>query len=135
MGVPLYREPSGSFFMANLTEGRNGQELDIATPYGTTHCITAGDKSLPPLLLFHGVGDNSAVMWLLNMKELARHFYCIAVETLGDYRLDRKKDFTGVLDAGNFRYKVIQGSGHGVNHEQPERVHGEMIDFLKKAPV
>ncbi|WP_277472111.1 MULTISPECIES: alpha/beta hydrolase [unclassified Paenibacillus] len=267
------------------------QELDMDTPYGTTHIITAGDAALPPLLLFHGVGDNSAVMWLLNMKALSQHFYCIAVDTLGgpgksipdasfnkqafnqvdwisrvadglgleqfyaagvsngaymafnytvnepgrvlkavcmeggmvtaplksmlqtltmmfpeilvptrknllkvfnklsspesrlsekhpevaehivllmknhnqqamfihklqlydqakaagvrerlyfllgDYRLDRKKDFTSVLDAGNFRYKVIQGSGHGVNHEQPERVHREMIDFLKKDPV
>ncbi|WP_042202035.1 alpha/beta fold hydrolase [Paenibacillus camerounensis] len=267
------------------------KELDVDTPYGTTHCITAGDTALPPLLLLHGVGDNSAVMWLLNMKELSRHFYCIAVDTLGgpgksmpntsfhkktfnqvdwiscvadglgleqfylagvsngaymafnytvnepekvlkavcmeggmvtaplksmiqtllmmfpeilmptrnnllkvfnklsspesrlrekhpevaehvvllmkyhnqqamfihkpqlydqdrsqavleklyfllgDYRLDRKKDFTSVLDRGNFRYSVIQGSGHGVNHEQPERVHRKMIDFLKEDQV
>ncbi|CQR54484.1 alpha/beta fold hydrolase [Paenibacillus riograndensis] len=59
------------------------QELDIETPYGTTHCIVAGNAANPPLLLFHGVGDNSAVMWLLNMKELVRHFYCIAVDTIG----------------------------------------------------
>ncbi|AIQ51676.1 alpha/beta fold hydrolase [Paenibacillus sp. FSL R7-0331] len=267
------------------------KELDVDTPYGTTHCITAGDTALPPLLLLHGVGDNSAVMWLLNMKELSRHFYCIAVDTLGgpgksmpstsfhkkafnqvdwiscvadglgveqfyaagvsngaymafnytvnkpervlkavcmeggmvtaplksmiqtllmmfpeilmptrnnllkvfnklsspesrlrerhpevaehvvllmknhnqqamfihkpqlydqdraeavreklyfllgDYRLDRKKDFTSVLDRGHFRYSIIQGSGHGVNHEQPERVHREMIDFLKEDQV
>ncbi|WP_238656002.1 alpha/beta fold hydrolase [Paenibacillus piscarius] len=59
------------------------QELDVETPYGTTHCITAGAPDSPPLLLFHGVGDNSAVMWLLNMKELSQHLYCIAVDTLG----------------------------------------------------
>lgn len=54
--------------------GTEIRELDIETPYGTTHCITSGEAGLPPLLLFHGVGDNSAVMWLLNIRELSRHF-------------------------------------------------------------
>jgi len=59
------------------------EELDINTKYGITHCIVAGKKTNPPLLLFHGVGDNSAVMWILNIKELSKHFYCIAVDTIG----------------------------------------------------
>ena len=58
-------------------------EQDVHTTFGTTHCIISGSKENPPLLLFHGVGDNSAVMWALNIKELSRHFYCIAVDTLG----------------------------------------------------
>ena len=58
-------------------------EMDIQTKCGATHCITAGNKENPPLLMFHGVGDNSAVMWLLNMKELSQHFYCIAIDTIG----------------------------------------------------
>jgi pimeloyl-ACP methyl ester carboxylesterase len=33
--------------------------------------------------MFHGVGDNSAVMWLPNIKELSENFYCIAVDTIG----------------------------------------------------
>jgi pimeloyl-ACP methyl ester carboxylesterase len=267
--------------------GTEFQELDIETPYGTTHCITAGEAGLPPLLLFHGVGDNSAVMWLLNMKELSRHFYCIAVDTLGgpgksipgagfnkrtfdqvnwinsvadgleieqfyvagvsngaymafnytvnepgrvwravcmeggmvtaplksmiqtlkmmfpeimvptrhnllkvfnklsspesrlaekhpklaghvvllmknhnqqamfiqrvepydraraaavrdklyfligDYRLDHKKDFIGILKNGDFRYQVIEGAGHGINMEQAERVNRELTGFLQ----
>ena len=56
---------------------------NIATRYGTTHCLTAGNASNPPLMLFHGVGDNSALMWALNMKALSSRFYCIAVDTLG----------------------------------------------------
>ena len=56
---------------------------DVYTSYGITHCLTAGNPAAPPLMLFHGVGDNSALMWALNMKTLARHFYCIAVDTLG----------------------------------------------------
>lgn len=59
------------------------EEIDLETRYGITHCIIAGDKKNPPLLMFHGVGDNSAVMWLVNIKELSKHFYCIAVDTLG----------------------------------------------------
>lgn len=59
------------------------KEIDVQTKYGATHCILAGDEKNPPLMLFHGVGDNSAVMWILNMKELSRHFYCIAVDTMG----------------------------------------------------
>ncbi len=34
-------------------------ELDIHTFYGITHVITAGKQDAPPLVLFHGVGDNS----------------------------------------------------------------------------
>ncbi len=59
------------------------QEHQVKTSYGMTHCMTVGDRENPPLLLFHGVGDNSAVMWMLNMKGLSQYFYCIAVDTLG----------------------------------------------------
>lgn len=58
-------------------------EKDVATTYGITHCILAGKPENPPLILFHGVGDNSAVMWAPNIKELSGYFYCIAVDTLG----------------------------------------------------
>lgn len=58
-------------------------ETDINTKYGITHCILCGEKTKPPLLMFHGVGDNSAVMWFLNAKGLSQHFYCIAVDVLG----------------------------------------------------
>lgn len=58
-------------------------EKDIQTPYGATHILLAGSEQNPPLMLFHGVGDNSAVMWVLNLKQFSEHFYCIAVDTLG----------------------------------------------------
>ncbi|MNH43780.1 hypothetical protein D3C79_1057670 [compost metagenome] len=51
---------------------------------------------------------------------------------LGDYKLHLKKDFVSILEDGEFRYKVIGGAGHGVNHEQPERVNREIISFLKE---
>lgn len=58
-------------------------ELDIHTFYGTTHVITAGKQDAPPLVLFHGVGDNSAIMWIYNAKALANHFKIYAIDTIG----------------------------------------------------
>ncbi|WNS46572.1 alpha/beta hydrolase [Paenibacillus sp. MMS20-IR301] len=263
------------------------QELKLATKYGITHCITAGNPANPPLMLLHGVGDNSAVMWMLNIRELAQYYYCIAVDTLGgpgksipngnytkqsfnqvdwineiadqlrlgrfylagvsngaymaynytinesgrvintvcmeggmvssplkamvrtlmmmfpeilvpthrnllkvarklsspasglfdhhpevgehlvllmknhnqqamfvhklqlydkaqavavrdklyfllgDYKLEHKREFTAILEDGGFHYTVIPDAGHGINHEQPERINRELIGFLK----
>jgi len=59
------------------------EETDIPATYGTTHVITCGDKNNPPLVLFHGVGDNSALMWVYNARDLARYFWVIAVDTIG----------------------------------------------------
>jgi pimeloyl-ACP methyl ester carboxylesterase len=43
----------------------------------------SGEESNPPLVLFHGVGDDSALMWIFNAKELTKHFRIYAVDTLG----------------------------------------------------
>ncbi|MDP5272881.1 alpha/beta fold hydrolase [Chengkuizengella axinellae] len=34
-------------------------------------------------MLFHGTGDNSALMWINNIQSFIKHFYVIAVDTLG----------------------------------------------------
>ncbi|WP_214483167.1 alpha/beta hydrolase [Bacillus sp. SM2101] len=59
------------------------EEQDIDTRFGKTHVIITGNKKNPPLILFHGTGDNSAIMWIYNIKELAQQFYVIAIDTLG----------------------------------------------------
>lgn len=59
------------------------KERDIPTSYGDTHIITAGSPTQPPLLLLHGTGDHSAMMWIYNAKQLAEHFYIIAVDAIG----------------------------------------------------
>ena len=58
-------------------------EIDIDTFYGATHVLQCGHDSNPPLVLFHGVGDDSALMWMYNAKELAEHFCIYAVDTIG----------------------------------------------------
>ncbi|NDI33912.1 alpha/beta fold hydrolase [Chengkuizengella sediminis] len=59
------------------------EEHDIATTYGRTHIIEAGDITKPALVLFHGTGDNSSLMWVHNIQEFTKHFYVVAVDTLG----------------------------------------------------
>lgn len=59
------------------------EEMDIDTIYGSTHVIACGDEKNPPLLLFHGVGDDSALMWIYNAKYLSRYYRLYAIDTIG----------------------------------------------------
>ncbi len=59
------------------------EEMDIVTPYGMTHIIACGKKENPPLILFHGVGDDSALMWIYNAKYLSQYYRIYAVDTIG----------------------------------------------------
>ncbi len=59
------------------------ETIDLPTSYGMTRVNAAGDKSLPPLVLLHGVGDDSALMWIYNAGELCKHMRLYAVDTLG----------------------------------------------------
>lgn len=59
------------------------EELMVPTTYGSTHVIVAGKKDGKPLLMFHGVGDDSALMWIYNAKALGTYFRLYAVDTIG----------------------------------------------------
>ena len=59
------------------------EEHLIATTYGQTQVVICGESQLPPLVLFHGVGDDSALMWVLNAAALSAHYRLYAVDTLG----------------------------------------------------
>ena len=63
--------------------GVETEEKNVETFYGTTHVIECGAESNPPLVLFHGVGDDSALMWIYNAKALSAHFRLYAVDTMG----------------------------------------------------
>jgi len=58
-------------------------EKEILTTYGRTNVILCGEQNNPPLILFHGVGDNSALMWIYNASTLSRYFRIFAVDTIG----------------------------------------------------
>lgn len=58
-------------------------ERMLETRYGETHVIEWGCETGKPLVLFHGVGDDSALMWIYNAESLGRHFHVFAVDTIG----------------------------------------------------
>lgn len=59
------------------------EQKDVPTSFGSTHVIIAGSPSSPALLLLHGTGDNSAMMWIYNIRTLAEKFHVIAVDAIG----------------------------------------------------
>jgi pimeloyl-ACP methyl ester carboxylesterase len=63
--------------------GTDKEELDIETRYGKTHVIVSGNRVNPPLLLFHGSGDNSVMAWYANIPDLVKHYYVVAVDFFG----------------------------------------------------
>ena len=100
------------------------RERDVETEYGTTHIIECGQEENPPLVLFHGVGDDSALMWIFNAPELSRYFHIFAIDTLGGPGKsvpngNYNKDFDdirwidGVLDALRVDRAYFAGVSHG----------------------
>lgn len=59
------------------------EPVDIPTRYGSTRVNVFGKEGAAPVVLFHGVGDDSALMWVYNAAALAPHFRLYAVDTIG----------------------------------------------------
>jgi len=59
------------------------EPVDILTRYGTTHVNVFGKEGATPVVLFHGVGDDSALMWVYNAAALAPYFRLFAIDTIG----------------------------------------------------
>lgn len=84
-----YKGSSGKQFIYDSYDlllhswGVDFEEKDIETSYGQTHVITVGNAENPPLLLFHGTADNSAMMWIYNIQALSDQFYVIAIDAIG----------------------------------------------------
>ena len=100
------------------------EERDVPGTYGTTHVILCGNESDPPLVLFHGVGDDSALMWLYNAGALAKRFRLYIFDTIGGPGKSRMgerygKDFDDlrwideVLDAFSLDAVFMAGVSNG----------------------
>lgn len=88
------------------------EEMDIKTYYGTTHIIVCGREQYPPLVLFHGVGDDSALMWIYNAKKLAEHFRIYAVDTMGGPGKSRPNaNYTKAFDQAVWIDDIFDGLG------------------------
>lgn len=136
--------------------GVDKEEKSIETTFGKTHVITSGDRKKPPLLLFHGVGDNSAIMWVYNIQELSKHFFVIAVDTIGGpgksepnetyfKNIDQSLWINEILDSLNISRTNIAGVSNGAylasfytikNQERVNKIvcmaGGVTLDMLRK---
>jgi pimeloyl-ACP methyl ester carboxylesterase len=71
------------------------EELDVETSFGTTHVLTAGDPSKPPLIALHAM-STSSTMWLplLPALTVSRHLWML--DAVGDVG---KSTATGALSS------------------------------------
>jgi pimeloyl-ACP methyl ester carboxylesterase len=127
------------------------EEREVSTRYGNTHIIEAGKANTIPVLLFHGVGDDSAIMWLYNAKAWADKFHIYAIDTIGGPGKSRpnsnyNKEFQDVLWIDDIieQFGVTQINIVGVSHggylaqlykvNRPERVH-KIINLASSVPA
>lgn len=59
------------------------EESDIETSFGTTHVLTAGDPSKPPLVALHG-NSISSTMWLPMLPTLTAGHHVRMLDAVGD---------------------------------------------------
>jgi len=86
------------------------EERKISTNYGITHVIVSGKENNPPLVLFHGVGDNSALMWLYNAAFLSRYFRLYAIDTIGGPgKSSPNKNYNKYFDVAKWIDEVLSG--------------------------
>jgi pimeloyl-ACP methyl ester carboxylesterase len=86
---PIYKTPAGEQAVLSLYESILNrwtvphERLMIPTRHGDTFVIASGDPSLPPLVLLHGAGTNSAV-WAGDVPEYNQHYRVYAVDLIGE---------------------------------------------------
>ena len=59
------------------------EEIRVNTSYGNTYLIAMGEKNLPPLILLHGSGMNSA-MWIKEMEQYSLKHRVYAIDMPGE---------------------------------------------------
>lgn len=125
--------------------------VKVPTRYGTTHINVFGREDAPPVVLFHGVGDDSALMWIYNAAALAPHFRLYAVDTLGgpgksipneNYtkEFENAEWIDDLLDGLELKQVDLAGVSHGGYLAQyyavhrPERV-GRVVSMASGVPA
>jgi|SRR5262245_24477460 len=59
------------------------QQLRVPTRQGETFVVACGEKTAPPLLLFHGSAGNSA-MWMADVRVWAEHYRVYSIDLIGE---------------------------------------------------
>jgi pimeloyl-ACP methyl ester carboxylesterase len=85
----VFKSEEGKQIILSLVDGLlAGVPFDykkrvVATSFGRTALIEAGDEALPPLVLLHGSCSNSS-MWFGDMERLSKDFHLYAVDVIGE---------------------------------------------------
>lgn len=125
----VFKSEEGKQIILSLVDGLlAGVPFDykkrvVATSFGRTALIEAGDEALPPLVLLHGSCSNSS-MWFGDMERLSKDFHLYAVDVIGEAggsdenRLNHKTgdyaDWLGeVLDALGHEGASFMGNSYG----------------------
>ncbi len=59
------------------------EEVNLATRYGNTFLLAAGDKTNKPVILLHGSSMNSA-MWIKDIEKMSEHYRVYAPDLPGE---------------------------------------------------
>jgi pimeloyl-ACP methyl ester carboxylesterase len=87
--VSLYRSPRARIELLSFYDKalRNWpipfEERFVESWSGRTHVLVCGKAGAKPLLLFHGIGNNS-LMWRYNVAQLGEHFQLYLIDTIND---------------------------------------------------
>jgi pimeloyl-ACP methyl ester carboxylesterase len=86
---PIFKTPEGQKLILDIYDNilKNWpvpyETLNVPTRHGETFIITCGEKTAPPLFLFHGASSN-ATSWIGEVEPYSRHFHVFVVDIPGD---------------------------------------------------
>lgn len=83
----------------------------VETTFGSTHVITAGEKSLPPAILLHGAGMGSTI-WYKNIKALSKIRRIYAIDEIGDMnKSEPLRSICNPEDMGEWMTEILEHLG------------------------
>lgn len=78
------REKALAYYDASLANWPVSYESRlVATSFGETYVMIAGNDEARPLVLLHGGGGNSS-MWIYNIESLSQHFRVYSIDIIGE---------------------------------------------------
>ncbi|MFA6400783.1 MAG: alpha/beta hydrolase [Salinivirgaceae bacterium] len=95
----------------------------IATKYGKTHVISAGNDTMPVIVLLHGF-SGSSLIWYKTIKELHKNYKIYAIDILGDANrsemkvpMEKSNDWTlwlkDICDSLKISHATFVGHSYG----------------------
>jgi pimeloyl-ACP methyl ester carboxylesterase len=85
------------------------ESFTIATSYGETHILAAGEKHYPPIIMFHGAGMGATV-WSNNIEMLSKQHRVYCLDVMGDMnKSEPTKSFNTGEDIGEWVCEVLDG--------------------------